>query len=285
MSKKAIRPFRFDRAAALALIAWAALCAAPARAEEAPSTDIRGQYADAVRLVQEERNEEARHALLKIIEAEPRFAPAYFSLGVVRLKEGEMGEAVDYFKKSIRNGGKDGMIHYLLASALVRLDRLDEARESYLEAIARKPGLANAHHDLGVLYYRTGDFGRAAESLQKALELEPKSVKTMLMLGVADIRDGHPEKAIEMVTALRNAGDETKAVHLENLLRESQAKRNIPEPDPTQLSPGAVPAARPAAPAASAQATLQGKASAAPSGTPQKLGKTAPRKKKSPFAR
>ena len=196
------------------------------------------QYQEAIELISKDQADQARKILLQITETDHEFAPPYYGLGIIQLHLNDMRGAADFFEKSIHYGARDPQIYYLLASALVVVGDFDNAKKAYLEAIQRRPSMANVHHDLGVLYFRTNEFENAEKSLKKAMALDPSSSKSILMLGVVCIKDGKPENALEYVTALRAVGDELKAVHLENLIRESQANKKIQEPDAKLLTPG-----------------------------------------------
>lgn len=227
--------------------------------------DAGSLYQKASALMSEDRIEEAKLDLLKILELDPHYVPAYYSLGLIRLKADDMPGAVNYLETAIRYGGKHATVYYLLGAALSRKGDLDKAKAAYIEATTRNPKMTQAFHDLGVLYYRTGEFDKSVEALQKALELDPAASKTMLMLGMAYIKDKRTEETIGLVTSLRAINDEVKAVQLENLLREVQAKRTPPEPDAGLLTPGGAPKKAP--PAKSHSATQKSKGTMSVTGT------------------
>ena len=189
-------------------------------------------------LIKEDHIEEAKHDLHVLTASDPGFAPAFYSLGLIQLKHEDMDGAIQYFEKTLSLGADDALVHYLLATALTRKGDNKRAKASYLKAIEKNPSMESAYHDLGMLYYLTGEFDKSVGSLRTALKLAPASTTTMLMLGMAYIKAGKPENAVEFVTSLRQANDETKAVKLENVLRESQAKRTYKEPDKQFLTPG-----------------------------------------------
>ncbi|HEY6118810.1 MAG TPA: DUF5107 domain-containing protein [Pyrinomonadaceae bacterium] len=59
---------------------------------------------------------------------------------------------------------------YIEGVAFDKKSREREARDSYEEALKRDPGFAPAHVALGLSYYRSGEYERAAAHLQKALQ-------------------------------------------------------------------------------------------------------------------
>ena len=76
-----------------------------------------------------------------------------------------------------------------------RLDNGDVTRKTAQESIAEcqnfvnlNPGLAKAHHNLGLAYYRAHDYVSAKNSLNRALALESNLVGTELFLGLSEFR-------------------------------------------------------------------------------------------------
>ncbi len=61
--------------------------------------------------------------------------------------------------------------------------RMDRAEASFKKALRLKPGLSAPHLLLGVLYFNAGDFDRAAPQLTAALQLDPSSAMGELYLG------------------------------------------------------------------------------------------------------
>ena len=97
--------------------------------------------------------------------------------------------------------------------------------------------MAAAYQDLGLLFYRMGMAEASSIYLLKALSLKQDSTKIMLALGLAYVKLGQPEKALEYVTSLREQNDEQKALHLESMIRELRESKNIREPDASNLVP------------------------------------------------
>jgi tetratricopeptide (TPR) repeat protein len=82
------------------------------------------------------------------------------------------------------------------ARKLAQLGKFDEA-------IARLEGLAVNHpdskglsHELGVVYYKKGDYVRAAASFKKALEEDPSDKEATQLMGLSHYLGGHPAEAI-----------------------------------------------------------------------------------------
>lgn len=73
--------------------------------------------------------------------------------------------------------------YYDVAVSLERLERWDEAKASYREALAANQDFVEAHVNLGSLLARNGDFEQAAEHEEAALRLKPDAALAHADLG------------------------------------------------------------------------------------------------------
>src|ERR1700758_2878418 len=71
------------------------------------------------------------------------------------------------------------------------------------EALARLQTLAAAHsavpglsHELGIAYYKSGDYAKAIEALRKATQEDPKDNEAFQLLGLSNYLAGRPAEAI-----------------------------------------------------------------------------------------
>jgi Tfp pilus assembly protein PilF len=74
--------------------------------------------------------------------------------------------------------------------------RLDEAASVYEKVLAEAPGLALAHHNLGLIYKRKGDLPRAEAEFRKAAELKPDFADAHGALSVLLAGQGRTEAAL-----------------------------------------------------------------------------------------
>jgi tetratricopeptide (TPR) repeat protein len=93
---------------------------------------------------------------------------------------------------------------YREAQAARAAGDLPRAEQRYAEAIRRAPGQANVYHNLGIIYFREGKYHEAAEALEKATALSPRSSASWVMLGLAYYQLYDSAKAISALqSALR----------------------------------------------------------------------------------
>jgi tetratricopeptide (TPR) repeat protein len=150
---------------------------------------------------------------LKAAQAFPDYYEAFYHIGVVKTRQGLLGEALPAFQKAIDlSGGKYawaefgmGYVQYLegkseeaittfrrglevdenspdgylfLGMTLLRLNRLDEAEKSVREALLRNPNLALAYLVLSDAYGRQQEYLEQLQGLEAYLKLEPNGVNS-----------------------------------------------------------------------------------------------------------
>lgn len=74
-------------------------------------------------------------------------------------------------------------------------DRVLAARAAYERALQRDPGFAPAHIALGLSYYRTGEYDKAARHLELALRRNPEAGDAHYYLGLVRRAQGRPWEA------------------------------------------------------------------------------------------
>lgn len=97
------------------------------------------------------RPREAEASLLKAIAKNPRFAGAHTNLAMLYVAEDRMKEAFDQFAVLFKLLDGDASSLRLLAYALTRADRFDEARETCQRWLGISPGDVHALHMLAAL--------------------------------------------------------------------------------------------------------------------------------------
>jgi len=98
------------------------------------------------------------------------------------------------------------------ARALEKEGKLQQAAAEYELVMRQDPQLAEAFHNLGLIYYRLGDYQRSAERLRTALQIKPRLLGADLFLGLSEFRLGefqdsakHLEVALQLEPGNREA--------------------------------------------------------------------------------
>jgi tetratricopeptide (TPR) repeat protein len=90
---------------------------------------------------------------------------------------------------------------------------LSRSEQLYLEVIRRSPQLANAYHNLGIVYFMEHKYGDAATVLERAVKLAPQLAGPHIMLGLAYYELYQPGKAAAALQAgLRFRPDDANAL-------------------------------------------------------------------------
>jgi tetratricopeptide (TPR) repeat protein len=118
----------------------------------------------------------AEGAYLKSLEIFSDYGPALNNLGVLRLQQGRVAEALAPLERAVEANLKHGSTYgprCSLGLCLFLLGRPAEAQHQFALAIQERPELPRAYHDWGNLARDMGDFELARELYAKALEAYP----------------------------------------------------------------------------------------------------------------
>jgi len=150
------------------------------------------------------RGEHARAAALleALLSANPGFARGWFLLGYTEGLRGRFDAAVEPLERAVGLAQDEAEFRYYLAKAYASVGRRAEAVGALRETLARAPGHAGAHLDLGVNLQALGELEAAIAQLEQATRLEPRSAQAYRMLGTA-LREA--QRLDEAEQALRSA--------------------------------------------------------------------------------
>ncbi|HXG65571.1 MAG TPA: tetratricopeptide repeat protein, partial [Blastocatellia bacterium] len=144
----------------------------------------------------------------------------------------------------LRKYPNDFTAHLNLGAALQSQGRLEEAIQSYRQAIRIKPGDAAARNSLGTALQMTGSYAEAVAQYREALRLRPDYLSAHYNLGNSLLAQGQPDEAIphfrevlradpedadannDLGSALAMKGDMAQAgVHFERAIRSNPDHR------------------------------------------------------------
>jgi tetratricopeptide (TPR) repeat protein len=115
--------------------------------------------------------DEAAREFRRVIDLRPNDGQAHFHLGLVALRQGRWGDAVDALRHAAETGGGRPAILHDLAVALEQMGRLAEADAAFAAAASRAPNDARVHIGWGVVAVKRGQAGPAIERLERARAL------------------------------------------------------------------------------------------------------------------
>ncbi len=134
-----------------------------------------------------DRDEESERALRHALELDPKFAPAIAYLGMIRAKAGASDEAIKLYDDALKLDPSLGVVHYLVAEALLTKTDTDAPRieTSLRRAIEMDPNFVAARLSLARVFMRTSRWSEAVTELEKAVALDPTVAEAYYQLGRA----------------------------------------------------------------------------------------------------
>lgn len=129
---------------------------------------------------------DAEKYLKQAIEAKPNMSQAHCNLSVVYYDLGKIEQALLEAREAVRLDAKQAIYRVVLGNALAKSSDLKGAAEEYKAAVQIKPDYENAHYNLGRVLNESGQTSEARFALARALELDPKDERVLLLLDKMD---------------------------------------------------------------------------------------------------
>ncbi len=161
-----------------------------------------------------EQYDKAVARLRRVTELRPDFLAAWGHLSrlyVVQKQYDQAREVLGALGK-VRGGAPES--HYGFGVLAWAENRLDVAETEWREAIRLSPGMAKAHHNLGILYREKEDKARALSALQDAVRLDAESPLYRLSLGWLQVDMGN---RVDGMANLDRARSQTERPDLANM--------------------------------------------------------------------
>ena len=130
-----------------------------------------------------------------ILQVQPQFHPAWYQLGLIAVKAGNMPVAADMMARAVQFAPNASAYHRALGEICRRLGNLQKAIAHGKQAAALAPQDPEARYNLGLALADSGQFYDATSLYRVALELNPR----------------HNLAANNLGTALERLGDEKSA--------------------------------------------------------------------------
>ena len=133
-------------------------------------------------LLKKGRSDEAETTLKRTIELEPGFAKPHEDLGALYLDRGDAGTALEFLQRAVALNAGEASAHRVMAVALHRLGRHDEAKAAQDRFLALAPGqdpIGEAE-----LLRRNGKPDKAEQVCEEILKREPENIGALRLLAV-----------------------------------------------------------------------------------------------------
>jgi tetratricopeptide (TPR) repeat protein len=119
------------------------------------------------------------------------YGPALREFGLARAREGDPPAALNSVVRS-----KLANAHADLGKIYFDLGMLGEAVAEYQKALTLGPTYADVHNRLAVCYREQGEHEKALQAFARALEINPRYVEAYVNLGILLYRMGQEDRAI-----------------------------------------------------------------------------------------
>ncbi len=115
---------------------------------------------------------EAESELATAVRLAPRGWESHAELGSFHFRRQKFAEAAGIWKVAAENSPDNPLIHRNLAAAFHMMGRLDESADSLQRALEIEPAAA-VYNNLGTLRFFQGKYGESVAALEKAVEMNP----------------------------------------------------------------------------------------------------------------
>ena len=159
-------------------------------------------FQNALSLHEAGRLDEAEDLYRRILETAPEQPDVLNLLGLVAQSKGLQDEAVSLFCRAIAQKPQEAAFRYNLAFSYKLDKQWRKALEVFASVLKLNPAIKEAHNETGLIYQQLGEYAKAAQSFQYALDLD----------------GGYAEAKINKAMNLRYTNARQAAEELEKLL-------------------------------------------------------------------
>ncbi|MGN6660599.1 MAG: tetratricopeptide repeat protein [Achromobacter mucicolens] len=140
----------------------------------------------------------ARHAT----QRDPGLVMAWNNLGIILQESGRHADSVECLERVAQLQPHSPEALNNLGNAYTGVNRLDEARQHYVRALALRGDYAEAHSNLAFVLRELGDYEAAANAGQRAIECNPRLSNAYINLAEIEAARSRPAQALQWIEAL-----------------------------------------------------------------------------------
>lgn len=135
----------------------------------------------------------------RVKEMEPKYAVAYYNLGLAYKTKGMIDEAISEYKQAISLNPDYADCHYYLGLAYLEKGVLDDAGRSFENALHINPKYKEAKSRLGLAYLKMNKLDKAKEVLESLVSEYPYFADSLNYLGKTYVLMKKYDKACEVL--------------------------------------------------------------------------------------
>jgi tetratricopeptide (TPR) repeat protein len=125
----------------------------------------------------EGRLDEARVGFERARELDPRTGKVLWQLADLWMRKGDFARVEAIVADGLERKVDEPRLLQKLGESRIEAKRFDEAERALVAALEKKPGLALAHFDLGLVYEGKGQFEKAIHAYETELLANPKAYR------------------------------------------------------------------------------------------------------------
>lgn len=189
------------------------------------------EYERGVKKESEGKADEAIEQYRKAIKDAPDFAVAHNNLGSLYIGKSQFPDAQKEFEESIRLAPADSKGYFNMANLMLLTGKLSDAERYLQEGFRKQPDSAFGFFVQGSVMERSGRLQEAEHALQRALELNPKMTRPHLELVNLYLREQRRADAVsELQKFLQVAPTDPFAPKAREVLNQLQSPSSSPRP-------------------------------------------------------
>src|SRR5215210_4995630 len=112
-------------------------------------------------------------AFAQAVTLRPQFVDAWCNRGLMYLRRGRHGAALDAFRAALRASPDAASAWNGIGAVLMETRRYEEARNAFVRSVEADPEFAEARYNLSFVLSNLGDFEGALRETKRAMELNP----------------------------------------------------------------------------------------------------------------
>ena len=151
---------------------------------------------------EDNRSDDARRSLEKVLQLDPKSATALRQLGELELRAGEYSKAAEHLKHAREVSPTDATAAFYEGQALQKVGNLAGARDALEASLKLMPGQFPARLLLGEVYLRLKDTTAAEDQFEAAQLLQPDSEEAQLGSVKVKIASGRFKDAVAQLDPL-----------------------------------------------------------------------------------